>query len=103
MTPCAHASLTLTPPMAIEPGTCCTSAGLDSPNSITAAAVTTLLTDPGSNGDETGRLPIWRSPWRPMSWDGSKVSSLAIASTSPVLASSTTAEAVWAPLASRAS
>ena len=43
--------------MSIEPGTCSTSSGLDSPNSITDAAVTILFTEPGSNGDETAGLP----------------------------------------------
>ncbi len=59
---------TVTPPMSIEPGTCSTSSGLDSPYSITDDAVTILLTEPGSNGEETARLPICLSACRPMSW-----------------------------------
>ena len=43
--------------MSIEPGTCSTSSGLDSPYSMTDAAVTILFTDPGSNGEDTDRLP----------------------------------------------
>ena len=53
ITPCRHASLTVTPPMSMDPGTCSTSSGFDSPNSITDEAVTILFTEPGSNGDET--------------------------------------------------
>ena len=97
ITPCSHASPTVTPPMSMEPGTCSTSSGLDSPNSITDAAVTILFTEPGSNGDETARLPSSRSSWRPMSWLGSNVLSFDIASTSPVFASSTTADRLSAP------
>ncbi|CFE47225.1 Uncharacterised protein [Mycobacterium tuberculosis] len=59
---------------------------------MTADAATILFTEPGSKGDDTAGLPNCLSPWRPMSCDGSKVLSLAIASTSPVLASRTTAE-----------
>ena len=57
MTPWFHASRTVTPPMSMEPGTCRTSSGLERRFSITAAAVTILFTDPGSNGDDTERLP----------------------------------------------
>jgi hypothetical protein len=88
--------------MSIEPGTCSTSSGLDSPNSMTDAAVTILFTEPGSNGDDTARLPSSRSSCLPMSWLGSNVSSFDIASTSPVFASSTTADRFSAPEALRA-
>ena len=71
ITPCSQASPTVTPPMSMAPGTCSTSSGLDSPYSITEDAVTILLTDPGSNGEDTARLPICLSAWRPMSWLGS--------------------------------
>ena len=83
--------------MSIEPGTDSTSSGLDSPNSMTDAAVTILFTEPGSNGEDTARLPNCRSSCRPMSCDGSNVLSFAIASTSPDFASSTTAETLCAP------
>ena len=97
ITPWSQASWTVTPPMLMEPGTCSTSSGLDSPYSITDDAVTILFTEPGSNGDddrEVAQLPL---SWRPMSWLGSKVLSFDIASTSPVFASSTTAETFLAP------
>ena len=97
ITPCSQASRTVTPPMSIEPGTCSTSSGLDNPNSITEAAVTILFTEPGSNGDDTAGLPSSRSSCRPMSWLGSNVLSFDIASTSPVFASSTTADTFFAP------
>ena len=97
MVPCSQASPTVTPPMSIEPGTCSTSSGLDSPYSITEAAVMILLTEPGSKGDDTERLPSCRLSCLPMSWLGSNVLSFAIASTSPVFASSTTAETFFAP------
>ena len=83
--------------MSIEPGTCSTSSGLDSPYSMTDAAVTILFTEPGSNGDDTDGLPSSRSSCRPMSWRGSNVLSFAIASTSPVFASSTTADTFFEP------
>ncbi|SHU74206.1 Uncharacterised protein [Mycobacteroides abscessus subsp. abscessus] len=94
--PCGHASRTVTPPMLMEPGTCSTSSGLDKSFSITADAVMTLLTDPGSNGEETERFPISRLPCLPRFCDGSKVLSLAIARTSPVLESRTTADTLRA-------
>ncbi len=56
-----------------------------------------LFTEPGSNGEDTARLPSSRLSCLPMSWLGSNVLSLAIASTSPVLASSTTADTFLAP------
>ena len=59
--------------------------------------MTILFTEPGSNGEETARLPSCRLSWRPMSWLGSNVLSFDIASTSPVFASSTTAETFLAP------
>ena len=63
----------------------------------------TLLTfELKPNGDETARLPSSRFCWRPMSWLGSNVLSFDIASTSPVLASSTTADRFAAPDASLA-
>ena len=83
--------------MLSDPGTDSTSSGFDNPNSITEAAVTILFTEPGSNGEETDGFPSCLSSWRPMSWDGSNVLSLAIASTSPVFASSTTAATLCAP------
>ena len=61
MTPCFQASLTVTPPMSIEPGTCNTSSGVVSPFSMAVEMATILLTDPGSNGEDTARLPICRS------------------------------------------
>ena len=80
------------------PGTSRTSSGVVSPYSIAAAAVTILLTEPGSNGVLTGRLPI--STVRgllPTPIAGLNVLSFDIASTSPVWESSTTADASFAP------
>src|SRR5690606_17099810 len=97
-TPWSQASLTVAPAIVIEPGTCSTSSGVVRPSSIAAAAVMILLTEPGSNGELTARLPCSASGGllaTPI--DGSKVLSLDIARTSPVCASSTTADAFFAP------
>jgi hypothetical protein len=97
ITPCAQASPTVTPPMSIDPGTCSTSSGWVSPISIAVAAVMILFTDPGSKGEVTDRLPISRFSCLPRSWEGSNVLSFDMASTSPVFASSTTADTFLAP------
>src|SRR5690606_4645219 len=94
-TSCCQASLTVTPDMRIEPGTWCTSSGVVRPYSMAAAAVTILFTEPGSNGSLIDGLPV-RAQFFDSSM-GLKVLSLAMASTCPVLASSTTAEAAEAP------
>ena len=56
MTPCSHASWTVTPPMSMEPGTCSTSSGLVRPNSMADDAVMILFTEPGSNGEDTDEV-----------------------------------------------
>ena len=80
------------------PGTANTRAGSAVRYSSAAAIVTTLFTEPGSYGLDTAALPsIVSSAW-PTS-RGSNVRALAMARTSPVWASSTTAEPPRAPLA----
>ncbi|SLJ82492.1 Uncharacterised protein [Mycobacteroides abscessus subsp. abscessus] len=69
---------------------------------MAAAAVTILFTEPGSNGSLTEGLFVLAEPQLCGPSAGLKVLSLAIASTWPVLASSTTAEAPSAPDSSRA-
>ena len=87
------------PAMSMEPGTWCTSNGSVSPWSIAAAAVITFATEPGSKGCDTlgfsKSLPCFTC-WSTLPF-GLIVSVLAIASTSPVWVSRTTA---WASFAS---
>ena len=97
--PCCHASETVTPSMRMLPSTECTSSGWVSPASMAAAAVMIFCTEPGSNGEVMAGLPrsAPRSSSAPTPTAGLNVLSLAIARTSPVRASRTTAEALFAP------
>jgi hypothetical protein len=76
--PCDHASRTVRSATRSSPGTGSTVSGVTTPLSIPAAAVTTLLTEPGSKGAETAGFPN-DSGVAAARLFGSKVTSLAIA------------------------
>ena len=98
-TPWSQASLTVTPDISMEPGTCSTSSGVVFPSSIAAAAVMIFATEPGSKTSCTTRLPktLPSSSCSSMLPRGLMVSEVAMEMTSPVSASRTTAEADSAP------
>ena len=85
--------------MSILPGTVCTSSGLVTPFSIAPAAVIIFATEPGSNGAEIVLLPnsFPCSSCFLISPIGSIESLVAMAITCAVFASSTTADALFAP------
>ena len=80
------------------PGTANTCSGVAVPYSRAAAIVTTLFTEPGSYGLDTAALPSVDSSASENA-RGSNVRALAMARTSPVAASSTTADPPLAPFA----
>ena len=96
--PWFQASLTVRSATRMLPGTANTRSGAAVRYSSAAAIVTTLFTDPGSYGLDTAGLPRVVSSAEEKA-RGSNVRAFAIARTSPVFASSTTAEPPLAPFA----
>ena len=94
--PWFQASLTVRSATRMLPGTAKTFSGVAVPYSSAAAIVTTLFTEPGSNGLDTDGLPSVDSSALENA-RGSNVRALAIARTWPVAESSTTAEPPLAP------